>query len=75
MKTFLVVQGEEDKVISRVEDQLGYSSANLGPVLDPDAKLHRRKSRANTFTILGKGEAIPGVPISKGARVAVLFED
>ena len=58
---------------------MDHSSTYLGPVLDPDAKLHRRESRANAFTNLGKGdapnEAIPGVPDSKGARVAVLLGD
>ena len=79
VETVLVVQGDEDKVILGVEDKLGHSSADLGPVLDPDAKLHRRESRANAFTNLGKGdapnEAISGVPDSEGARVAVLLGD
>ncbi len=47
--------------------KLGHSSADLGPVLDPDAKLHRRESRANERTNLGKAnEAIPEVPDSEG---------
>ena len=79
VETILVVQGDEDKVILGVENKLGHSSADLGPVLDPDAKLHRRESRANAFTNLGKGdapnEAISGVSDSEGARVAVLLGD
>ena len=58
VETVLVVQGDEEKVILGVEDKLGHSSADLGRVLDPDAKLHRRESRANAlFTNLGKGDA------------------
>ena len=51
---------------------MGHSSADLGPVVDPE-------SRANAFTNLGKGdapnEAILGVSDSEGARVAVLLGD
>jgi hypothetical protein len=80
VETVLVVQGDEEKVILGVEDKLGHSSADLGRVLDPDAKLHRRESRANAlFTNLGKGdapnEAIPGVPDTEGVRVAVHLGD
>ena len=50
IETVLVVQGEEDKAESKT------SWAILPPIsapfLTPDAKLHRRESRANAFTNL-----------------------
>jgi hypothetical protein len=73
----LVIQREENEIVTRVKHQMRHATAYFRAVLDTNSELNGKEGMANPVANLGQGhptnEAIPGVAYANRARAAVLF--